>query len=265
MYISSLSSQQVHSHSLPLVLTSPKFELRGGVFDLGSINTVLRVDSSAGIIGTVIDFEKDLGLSSSDDTFQFEASYYFNSRHSLHLSHYVFERSGIKNLDNVILFADIEVPVDRMITTDFRDEVFKLDYLNTFVTDQRFSMSIGASLRINKLDIFLQSLEDDLTTDEIETVDENFPLILLALNGTYYFTSKLSLTAATRQFLLEVNDVKGVFNDFDLDLNYKAFKNIDLGLRFTKINSDLESKRESVRGEYEVTSSGFYGYISAHF
>ena len=243
------------------------FNSRGGLYNLSSISTSVRLDSAVGVVGSIIDLENDLGLSSSELVMQLDASYRFNHKHSLELSYFEVERSGIKILDKEIVFGDMLFDIDKTVETDLLDQLLEINYRYTLINEGRAEIYLGGDLRINHIDLQLVSIENTMDQEmgEIESIDTVFPIPLLVFSGRYYITPKISLASTVKQLLVQVSDIKGVLSDFELQFDYRLFDRYGIGLSFNKVNSDLESKISGSSGEYEITTTGIFAYITTQF
>jgi len=70
-----------------------KFSLSIGVF-LTDRNNTTRVDGTAGMDGSVVDLEADLGLDGSDSVFRIDGYYRFNKKHRLDFSVFDLSRTA---------------------------------------------------------------------------------------------------------------------------------------------------------------------------
>lgn len=229
-----------------------RFSLRIGTFSLRDSNATVRIDSSRGPIGTVIDFEETLDVQNTTDAARLDAYYRFNPRHRLDFSHYRIERDGTTTLLEDIDFGDREFEAGRQVNTVHNSTITKLSYSYSFIHVRQFEFSIGAGLHVSKIELAIDAPDADLQ----ESADGTAPLPVFNFRGRYDLTPKWSLRGKFEAFFLEFDDYKGAFTDSLFTIEHQTFKNVGFGLGLNRLNMEVTAKDGDLRGEIESSNNG---------
>ena len=71
-----------------------RLTLRLGTFSVRDYSTRVRIDSSDGVLGTVLDFEDLLAVDGKADVGRLDGHYRFDRRHRVDFSYFAIDRSG---------------------------------------------------------------------------------------------------------------------------------------------------------------------------
>lgn len=238
-----------------------QFALRIGSFLVRDQSTRVRVDSSSGVVGTVIDFEQTLNVESSTDVSRLDGYYRFNPRHRIEFSYYKIDRSGTATLLKEIEFGDDTYGIGTQVHTIYNTEIFKLAYSYSFIHVKQFEFAFGAGLHVMKMEIGL----DAPGIGEEEKVDGTAPLPVFSFGGRYNLTPKLSVHGKTEHFLINADKYKGVFSDFLLTLEHQTLKNLGFGMGYNRVSFDLEADDGDLRGEVKFNYTGWLIYTKLSF
>ena len=121
------------------------FTISGGVF-LSSFDTSAQVDTSLGI-GTGINLEDDLGLSSDETTFWGDVSWRFARKHHLTVGYFGFTRDANAVAEEEITIGDETFPVGASLSTEFKVQIVPFAYSYSFMNEEKYEF--GASLGVH--------------------------------------------------------------------------------------------------------------------
>lgn len=247
-----------------------KLTLRIGNINFYHIDSAIRADSSSGIVGAILGFEKDLGLGTAINTLHLDADYYFNHKHCMNINYSQFRRVNSVVLNDEINFRDESFVVDRLLTTNYKSTLIEVSYMYTLFENSNIKYSIGTGLNANFLNVTLQSVlnsEDDDDENTHENAKGEIYLPILIFSGQLNFSPKLNLKAVSKikNFLFEVDNVIGVFHDMEIGLDYKITPRYKIGLSLGQANTDIEVNDDELRSSYEYTSNKFFSYMAIDF
>jgi len=230
-----------------------RFWLMGGAF-FPRLDSVVRVDSSDGILGTTIDFESTLGMDKSKSLPVLRGYYRFNKKHRLNFGYLNLERSGLGVSGVEIRFGDITFPANLPLNSFFDIEVYDLAYGYTVKHNEKIDIQLSIGLSLQSIGIGMQG---DVVGVLKEETDITVPLPTFGASGDYAFTDKLLLTGRLGVFAIELDldssNIAGSVIDASLTLFHKTFEHVGFGIgySFFKVDVDYEDKNLDVSADYE--------------
>jgi hypothetical protein len=117
-----------------------------GAFFSPKVTTTLRVDSSAGFIGTPVSAEDDLGLKSHVNQGRIELMFRMRERSKLRVTYYELDRSGQKALNRTIQFGDQTFLANDVASTSLDWRMFALSYTYELLHFERFEAGLGVGV-----------------------------------------------------------------------------------------------------------------------
>ena len=109
-------------------LLFPRFSITAGS-SAGEFETNARIDpDDASTSGTLVSFERDLGLDDSKTLPRFGLQWRPLVRHELAATHFTASREGFEEIDREIIFRDEVYPVQARVTTDFDLDYWSATY-----------------------------------------------------------------------------------------------------------------------------------------
>lgn len=238
-----------------------RLSLKLGSYSGRDFNTRVRVDSSSGLLGTVLDFEETLQVENSVNVARLDGYYRFKPNHRVDFAYFKFDRTGIVTLQQDVRFEDETFSAGSRVDSLIDSEVYKLGYSYSFIHVSQFEFGVGAGLHITNKKISLEA--PDFAQEEV--VDATSPLPVVGFRGEFAFTPKLSISGSAEYFLLTTDEYKGSFTDFLLALEHQTFANVGFGLAFNRINFDLEADYSDLRGEVKIAYNGWLLYVDVGF
>ncbi len=166
--------------ALLLPASSLAFEIGArGYYWFPSLDGKVKVDE-ASIIGTTIDFEKDLGI--EDENYPSVEVFLGGGNHHLSLTYTNIEYSGRKTLTRDIIFGGETYSVSDTVTSSIEYKMMDLHYQYDFLNLENVlaGFSLGLVFQVKYLDgeVGLKST----TTGIDEKEDFTFPIPMIGLN-----------------------------------------------------------------------------------
>ena len=123
-----------------------RFSLSLGVF-ITDRDTEARLDSTI-VEGTKTDFEKDLGLDSSDSVFRVDGYIRFSERHRADFSVFDLSRNASKQIERDVQWGDTLYAINTQIKTDLDLSIYKAAYTYSFLNRDAGYLGATAGLYI---------------------------------------------------------------------------------------------------------------------
>ena len=228
-----------------------KFSLSIGVF-LADRNSDARLNGTAGIEGTPVDLEGDLGLNRSDSVFRIDGYYRFNKKHRLDFSAFDLSRTASKVIEKDIQWKDTLFPIDTTVDSDFDLAIYKLAYTWSFMRRDKGYLGLTAGLYIAD---FRTRLEAE-AIGALESDGVTAPLPVIGLRGQYDFTEKLSFRASGEIFAIEYEEYSGSLYDIYAGLDYQFFKHVAIGIGINAVRINIEISKDRFNGDLDWRYDG---------
>ncbi len=229
----------------------------GGYVPLHDTN--IRVDGTGGLgLGTEIDLENDLGLEEELSTYRIDAQWRFFDRHRLNFSYFDLTRDATTSLRRDTIIGDILFPTGDILISRWEHKIYVASYTWSFLQTNKYEVGLNIGAHVTRLR--LQVAGQGLFGLNAEVEGITVPLPVLGLTGAYAFTPKLVLKPAAGVFYLKIDEWEGSLVNFDLDLEYNAWKYVGFGIgyNFFRLNLDLEADRFHGSAQYQYHGLKFF-------
>lgn len=230
----------------------------GGFFT--SVNTELRVDSTDGRLGDLLDFENELNLDASETLFRFSAEFLIKRRHQVKLGYYRLSRtSRPTTLTREIQFGDRTFPISVEVNAFFETEVIELSYTYWLVLKDKVAFGISAGgLNFFTFDAGLQA--EDANVGIIEgNAGVDIPLPLFGVEVRYAIVPKLMLRGGIR--FIAVSDIDGYSGDsvdLSVALEHRTFQHFGFGIGFSSVSLNVDTEKRRFVGDLKYGISGVH-------
>ncbi len=213
-----------------------KYMLRLGTYIVDGSDTQFSVSKSG--LGTVIDYNRDLGGDTRDTIPRIDAYYRFNPRHRIDFTSFSIDRKGTR-----VLAVDPPIVIDGedfsggAINSDIKYTLYKLGYGYSFYHSDKVELTITAGLNFTSYDF---EFSNDIG-DKAESAGFTAPLPMFGLRMGYAITPKWSVNYVAESFFIDFEDtVKGALINYELNTEYKLFKHFAIGAGLARIGSSVE-------------------------
>lgn len=240
--------------------TDDRFSVSLGAF-ITNRDTDTRLDSATLGTGTVIDFETDLGLESSDSVVRLDGHYRFSRKHRVNFSVFDLSRDSSKAIQRDIQFGDEIFAIDTAVNANFDLAIYKLAYTYSFM--QRGNGYAGVTLGAYVADSKVSLGEQNLGQAEIREITA--PLPVFGLRGEYDFSDRLTLSASGEFFAIEFDNVDGSLIDLYLGIDYQIIEHLALGLGFNSVNIDVDATKSDFGGSLDWRYDGALVFLKFDF
>ena len=237
--------------------------LRLGSYIVDGSDTQFSVSSDVAGLGTVIDYNRDLGGDSRDTVPRIDAYYRFNDRHRIDFTAFSIERKGTR-----VLAIDPPIVIDGedfsggVINSDIKYTLYKLGYAYSFYHSSKVELSVTAGLNITTYDL---RFSDD-TGAKFETADVTAPLPMFGLRMGYAITPKWSVNYVSEAFFIEIEDaIKGALISYELNTEYKLFKHFAIGAGLARLGTSVDVQDDNFKGSVSDSYRGYTIFGTFYF
>jgi hypothetical protein len=210
-----------------------------------SSDTEMRVNSSTGAVGAVVNVEDALGVGGEKSTYRIDGFYRFGEtrRHQIDLHYFDSRRSGTRVLDQTIQIGDTTFPIGATVATQFDLQFANIEYSYAFFQDDRVRLSVAGGLHTTGVKFKLDS-PPALFQDQSFTA----PLPVVGLRGEVAITERWRLKGSIDAFYLEYDQFTGLLADTSLAVEYLPFKHVGFGLGVNNVRMKVESDGDNAEG-----------------
>jgi hypothetical protein len=229
-----------------------------------AVHTGLRLDPSyaaAGVFGTSLDAERDLGLPGRLDQGVVEFMFRMRARSKLRVDYFEADRSANYPLANTVVFGNETFLAGQMAQSSIDWRAFGLTYTYSFYRSDR--LEIGTGLGV----YFLQTQASGAVPAESESqsVSAADPIPTLPLDFTWCISSRFALTAHANYVQARIDDASGSFTDVHSDLQYRWNPDFAIGAGWSEMRIALERSGGSTPGAVAMRFSGPQVFVRFSF
>lgn len=237
-----------------------RFSISLGAF-VTDRETETRLDSEVLGKGTVIDFEDDLGLDSSDSVFRIDGHYRFSQKHRVHISVFDLSRNSSATIQRDIQFGDKIFSIDTVINVNFDLKIFKLTYTYSLLQKDNgyLGVTLGAHLAKSKIGLDQQSQR------QVEVRSITAPLPVIGLRGEYEFTDRMTFSASGEFLAFEFDNVDGLLVDLYLGIDYQIIEHGAIGIGYNSVHFDVDATKSNFSGNLDWRYRGALLFFKVDF
>jgi hypothetical protein len=237
--------------------------------------SVFRYDSTISLTepeiggGISISPEDTLGLKGTQTVLRLTGHYRFSRKHALIYSWYSISADGNKVVEEEFDWLDengdtITIPIGAEVDSSLDYDIFKAGYLWSFYHTDKVELAAGAGLHVTRIAIGMHA---ETTSSGIDTQDvaTTVPLPVFSFNLTYNLTPKFSWDLRAEAFALKFEDWDGVYTDISLSMEYRAFKNVGLGIGLNTNSLKVTESTSEHKFAYDNSITGILVYAAAYF
>jgi hypothetical protein len=236
------------------------FYVRGTYFP-ASVTTTLQLDPTAGLAGTTLSGEDDLGLDDKVDQGRMEFDIRMRDDNHVRIDYFKLNRFAEQPLANTIVFGDFTFPAGTNFRSKLDWRVLTFTYTYSFVHTERFEGGLGLGIHI----IEAKAEGGQPGTLNREKADEVGIFPTIAATIAYRISKRWSITLRGQQFSANPEDFEGKMADYHGDLQYRWKKNLAIGLGYSKIQTNLQVFDEDQPLLFDLDTSGPEIFVRASF
>jgi hypothetical protein len=240
-------------------LDGDRFSLSLGVF-ITDRDTKAQLDSSQGD-GTETDFEKDLGLDSSDTVFRVDGYFRFTEKHRTDFSLFDLSRKKRKQIERDIQWGDSLYSIDTVIESNLDLAIYKAAYTYSFLHGD--SGYLGATIGVYVADTSMSLAEQNVGQAEVGELTA--PLPVIGLRGEHRLSDRWTFRASGEFFFVEYDNIDGSLVDLYAGFDYSVLDNLSLGIGFNSVTLDVDATKSGFSGGLDWQYSGALAFLKFNF
>ena len=240
-----------------------KYMIRLGAYIIDGSDTQFSVSSDVLGLGTVIDYSRDLGGEDSGTIPRIDAYYRFNERHSINFTSFTIDRNGSRAIaiDPPITIGDVTYSGET-INSSIKYTLYKVGYGYSFYHSSKVELTLTAGLNITSNDL---SFSND-AGDKVESAGFTVPLPMFGLRMGYAITPKWSVNYVSEAFFIDFeNTVKGALVSYEINTEYKLFKNFAIGAGLARLGANFELDANDWKGKVSDSYRGITLFSAFYF
>ena len=212
--------------------------------------------------GVNLNAEELLGLDSTLTVFRADAMFRpgESRRNQLDFTYAGYHRDASKTLTEDVIIDGVTYTAGAKVGTTFNFDIIRGTYTYAFLQDERMRIAAGLGVYAVPLKYGLE-IETTGGRTKVEGSDTTLPLPALAFRAEFQLIPKLYLNASIEAMYLQINDFKGSLLDVNVAVEYRIWKHFGLGLGYSAMAVDVESKNDSSN----YPGADFVGKVGVHF
>ena len=223
------------------------------------VDSSVRADAANGDLGTVIDFERDLGFDRHSSLPAFMLEWRPGDDWVLNAEYYAVGRGSSTILERDITVGDTVFPVAGEVRAGFDSDIFRFTIGNRVF--QRENLEIGVAVGFHGTD-FRVFIEGDGQVagnpgqfrNEARSVFAPLPTIGAFLNARP--AEKVQVNARFDWLSLTIDDYTGRLINTEVSASYSVHRNIDVGVMYRLVDYGLKVKQDNWNGRVDYKFSG---------
>lgn len=250
---------------LPLGEERVKLDLGAFIIDVGTGATLTFSEADG---GQKIDFEDDLGLSSSESVFRADGYWRFAPRHRLNVGYYAFNRSAETTLEIEIDWEDNVFPVGTEVDTEVDWELIPVSYAYSFYKTPKWEVAGSIGVHWFSMDA---SIESETTVGDLQIAGQREesstegPLPVLGIHVDYQPARRWLVGGKVQYFSAEYEEYDGSILDAGVYAEYLIDRNWGVGVGYNYFNVDVDVDEGDWDGNLVYEYSGIQAYASFRF
>jgi hypothetical protein len=244
-----------------------RFALGVGLFG-PRLDTQVRLDSSDGIVGTLIDFESTLGMD-DNDLLPLVLGYYRPARkHRITFQYFRLDRNGDAVSDAPIRFGDTVFPANFPLSSFFDVDVYSLGYAYSLIHNEKMELAFNVGLQFQDIEVGISgNVGPGLIVEETDVVA---PLPTFGASFDYAISDKWIFTSMIGVFGIEIDlgddsDFSGAILQVNTGVMWKAFENVGFALEYNYFNVDVDVNDSDWVGVLKYEYRGPVLAVSVYF
>ncbi len=226
-------------------------------FIAAKLDSYIQFEGPNGILGVKLDLEDRLGFKKNRAIPKFDFQYSFNRHSSLYAEFYNITRSSSLDIDEGFDWGDIEVPDDAGVVDIFvNTRIWSLGYMYSFINKPHAEISFFAN-------VFVLAAKTGLDVEQ-NNIRNRFnitaPLPSFGYRFNYEILPKVRFGGTHSIFFLKAGKYGGTINNVKLNLDYRAYNWLGVGISYSKFELDIESQAKVFKGiiKYAYEGPGLY-------
>jgi hypothetical protein len=244
----------------------PRFSLTGGTSP-GRFDTNVRIDPEAsGETGTLISFERDLGLDDSRTLRRFGLQWRPFRKHELALNYFSAPRNGVQQIDRQITFHNQVYPVNALVTTRFDLDYASATYTYWARRSDRDGLGITLGIASLSVDALVRAQRPDVTVTITESANTDVPVALAGVQSRLSLTNRLHAEGSVSTLpRVTIEGSSGTALTANARLEFRPLRWLGVGVAYDYFRLDVDVAQADLRGALNMRIRGPEAYARLAF
>jgi hypothetical protein len=174
------------------------------------------------------------------------------------------DRTGNTTLTGApILFRDVILQTGDPVQATLNLRTLGISYEYSFIHRQNFELA--ATVGINDTDISAQARVSTSTRHVNQSEDQAGPFPTIGLDATYVVSKRFYFDGRAQYFKVAVDHIDGSLGLYEVDALYRFRPNVSFALGYTATKVDLDSRKPSNSGYFDLSSKGPEFFVRVAF
>jgi len=242
--------------------TDDRMRISLGAMRLSS-TTTLRVDSNAGVPGSVISGENEFGLDSSDYEPKFQVMVRAGERNRLRLDYFTLDRTGSTTVAEPIVFRDVVLQPGDPLQSELSLRLLGITYGYSFWHGEK--LELAATLGVTAVQIQTQAKISTEAVHVNQSEDIAGPFPTPGLDATWVLSRHFYLDGRVQYLDLHIKEFDGSLGMAELDAFYRLRPNVSFALGYTEVRARLASAKTDESGLFDFNTKGPELFVRVSF
>ena len=239
-----------------------KVDISAGIFIVDT-TTNLRVDGTTRL-GTSIDLEHDLGLSSRN-SFRLDGYWRFATRHKIRIEYFENTRSAGKNIDREIDIGDTTFPIDTQLNASFKSVVLEGAYEYAFLRSETYELAGSIGLHDMYFKLAASAVGSTTNVSASAKANANGPIPVIGLHWLWQFTPEWNLDVLAELFGLKVNPYDGTLQNYNVSVAWVPTKHWGAGIGWNEFIFHAGVDADSFHGNMSWKYGGLRAFVKFEY
>ena len=240
-----------------------RFYVRG-IYWAPHVKTDLQVNphnAPAGIVGTNLNAESDLGLASRLNMGRAEIMFRLKERNKIRLDFLDVDRSATHQITQPIDFGNETFPVAALVASEVDWRMFGITYTYEIFHNDRFEL--GTGLAVDLLQAEAQAQVN--ATQQRQDVSGAGAFPTIPLDFALRISRRWSVTAHGQYFHAALSNFDGWLADIHGDVQYRWKPNFALGVGYSTFRAKLALDTGNFPGGFQLSLTGPEAFFRVSF
>jgi len=232
-------------------------------FGLGAFvpktSTSAQLDTNLGV-GTNIDFERALGMTTQKTVPDAFARWRFANRWRLEVEYFELNRTGDQAIDRQINWGDQTFPIGTEVMSKFNFSDIRTSVGYSFFKTADKELGVGFGFHVASYDVALSAAASGSEAKKVLA-----PLPVISAYGQFALTDTWAVGARLDRFSISYDKYDGNVTSMGIDVNYQPFRHVGFGLAYRSLFISLKASGERLVGTFNQTFQGPLLYANATF
>ena len=218
--------------------------------------------------GTVLGFERDLGLKDTDTLAAFAGGVRLGDNWRLEAEYYGLGRTGSAALKSSIVVDNVIYPAAAAVTSRFKTDVYRVTVGYSFLRGDNYEVGGALGLHMTNFDVSLSgigSVGNQTGATQVRRRDLLAPLPTLGLYAGWQPMPKLQLGARIDYLKLGIGDYTGRLINTEASIGYRVLNHVSVGAMYRFVDYRVSVEKPIWVGEVRYRFHGPALFLQAGF